>query len=133
MTWTDQALINYQSAMSTRKQPFLALFAHTAISAILMAVCAAPLGAQTQHAANEAKARQAWPTRPIRILVGFPGGSTPDMSARTLAEPLSRVLGQPVIVENRVGASGNIAADLIAKAVDDHTLGVVINGNLTSA
>ena len=55
------------------------------------------------------------------------------MSARTLAEPLSRALGQPVIVENRVGASGNLATDLIAKANDDHTLGVVINGNLTSA
>ena len=74
-----------------------------------------------------------WPTRAVRILVGFPAGSTPDMSARTLAEPLSRALGQPVIVENRPGASGNIAADLVAKATDDHTLGVVINGNLTSA
>ena len=69
----------------------------------------------------------------MRILVGFPGGSTPDMAARTLAEPLSRALGQPVIVENRPGASGNIAADQVAKAGDDHTLGVLINGNLTSA
>lgn len=74
-----------------------------------------------------------WPTKPVRILVGFPGGSTPDIAARTLAEPLSKALGQPVIVENKAGASGNIAADQVAKATDDHTLGVVINGNLTSA
>ncbi len=82
---------------------------------------------------KKAEASAAWPTRPVRILVGFPGGSTPDMAARTLAEPLSRALGQPVIIENKPGASGNIAADQVAKASDDHTLGVVINGNLTSA
>ncbi|HVR53215.1 MAG TPA: tripartite tricarboxylate transporter substrate binding protein [Pseudorhodoferax sp.] len=78
-------------------------------------------------------ADNSWPTRPVRLLVGFPGGSTPDMAARALAEPLSRALGQPVVVENKAGASGNIAADQVAKATDDHTLGVVINGNLTSA
>jgi tripartite-type tricarboxylate transporter receptor subunit TctC len=65
--------------------------------------------------------------------VGFPGGSTPDLVARTIAEPLSKALGQPVIVENRVGAGGNIAADLIAKASDNHTIGVMINGNMTIA
>ena len=80
-----------------------------------------------------AQANVPWPTKPVHILVGFPGGSTPDMSARILAEALAKVLGQPVIVENKSGASGNLAADLVAKAVDDHTLGVVINGNLTSA
>jgi tripartite-type tricarboxylate transporter receptor subunit TctC len=74
-----------------------------------------------------------WPTRPIRILVGFPGGSSPDLTARLLAEPLSRALGQPVIVDNRSGASGNIAADIVAKATDGHTLGLMINGNLTIA
>jgi tripartite-type tricarboxylate transporter receptor subunit TctC len=79
------------------------------------------------------KDQKSWPTKPLRILVGFPGGSTPDMAARTLAEPLSRALGQPVIIENKPGASGNIAADQVAKAADDHTLGIVINGNLTSA
>jgi tripartite-type tricarboxylate transporter receptor subunit TctC len=82
---------------------------------------------------KDLKNTDGWPNRPLRILVGFPGGSTPDMAARTLAEPLSRALGQPVIIENKPGASGNIAADQVAKATDDHTLGVVINGNLTSA
>lgn len=93
-------------------------------SAMFLAVCA-----QSAAAADPAT----WPTKPVRILVGFPGGSTPDMAARTLAEPLSRALGQPVVIENKPGASGNIAADQVAKATDDHTLGVVINGNLTSA
>lgn len=100
-------------------KPSVALF-----SAVFFAVCA-----QSAVAAEPA----AWPTKPVRILVGFPGGSTPDMAARTLAEPLSRALGQPVVIENKPGASGNIAADQVAKATDDHTLGVVINGNLTSA
>ena len=76
---------------------------------------------------------QAWPTKPVRILVGFPGGSTPDIAARTIAEPLAKALGQPVVIDNKPGASGNIAADQVAKATDDHTLGVVINGNLTSS
>lgn len=75
----------------------------------------------------------AWPTHPLRLLVGFPGGSTPDMVARAIADPLAQALGQPVIVENRPGASGNIAADQVAKATDGHTLGIVINGNLTSS
>jgi len=67
------------------------------------------------------------------LLVGFPGGSTPDMAARALSEPLAAALGQPVVVDNKAGAAGNIAATQIAKSSDDHTLGVVINGNLTSA
>lgn len=100
---------------------------------VFIASCFFPLGATAQKASKKSEPVAVWPTKPVRILVGFPGGSTPDMVARTLAEPLSRVLGQPVIIENKPGASGNIAADQIAKATDDHTLGVVINGNLTSA
>lgn len=97
-------------------------------SLLVLAIAAAtalPLAASAQGAA--------WPTKPIRLLVGFPGGSTPDIAARAIAEPLSRALGQPVVVDNRAGASGNIAADIVAKAADDHTLGLVINGNLTSS
>lgn len=75
----------------------------------------------------------AWPNRPLRFVVGFSAGSTPDLIARTLAEPLSQQVGQPVVVENKPGASGNIAADLVAKAKDDHTVGVMINLNLTIA
>ena len=82
---------------------------------------------------NSTKNDAAWPTRAVRIIVGFPAGSSPDLTARTLAEPLSKALGQPVIVENKVGAGGNIAADLVAKATDNHTIGLMINGNLTIA
>ncbi|MGB4116411.1 MAG: tripartite tricarboxylate transporter substrate binding protein [Polaromonas sp.] len=106
---------------------------HLLSASLLIAACALPLAATAQKAAKKPEPVAAWPTKPVRILVGFPGGSTPDMAARTLAEPLSKILGQPVIIENKPGASGNIAADQVAKATDDHTLGVVINGNLTSA
>ena len=76
---------------------------------------------------------QAWPSKPVKILVGFPAGASPDLVARTLAEPLSQALGQPVIVENKPGVGGNIAADMVAKSTDDHTIGLMINGNLTIA
>ncbi|MCV0437193.1 MAG: tripartite tricarboxylate transporter substrate binding protein [Hydrogenophaga sp.] len=75
----------------------------------------------------------AWPNRPVKMVVGFPGGSSPDLTARLLAEPLSQALGQPVVVENRPGAGGNIAAAQVARADDDHTIGLMINGNMTIA
>jgi len=96
--------------------------------ALFLTLLASGVIAQTAPAAAGA-----WPSKPIRLLVGFPAGSSPDLTARTLAEPLSKALGQPVIVENRAGASGNIAADLVAKATDEHTLGLLINGNMTIA
>ncbi len=74
-----------------------------------------------------------WPTHTLRWVVGFPAGSSPDLTARALAEPLGKALGQTVIVENKVGAGGNIAADAVAKATDGHTLGLMINGNMTVA
>ena len=80
-----------------------------------------------------AAAEAAWPTKPVRILVGFPAGASPDLAARAIAEPLARILRQPVTVENKPGASGNLVADQVAKATDDHTIGALINGNLTIA
>jgi len=100
-------------------------------SVLALALAVASAGAFAQKSGSLPAA--AWPTKPLRILVGFPGGSTPDLVARTIAEPLSRALGQPVIVENRPGAGGNIAADMVAKAADNHTIGVLINGNMTIA
>lgn len=75
----------------------------------------------------------AWPSKPLRLIVGFPAGSSPDLTARALAEPLEKALGQPVVVDNRVGAGGNIGGDAVAKATDGHTVGLMINGNLTIA
>ena len=107
-----------------------------ALSLWAAAAVAQPASAPQAKRAASAPARVAatpWPTKPLKIMVGFPGGSTPDVVARILADGLSKSLNQNVIVENRPGASGNIAADLVAKATDDHTLGLVINGNLSSA
>ncbi|MEO8153176.1 MAG: tripartite tricarboxylate transporter substrate-binding protein [Rhizobacter sp.] len=82
---------------------------------------------------SHAWAQAAWPSKPLHVLVGFPGGSSPDLMARVVTEELAHLLGQPVVVDNKPGASGNIAADQLAKASDEHTLGVLINGNLTVA
>ncbi|PWW47837.1 tripartite-type tricarboxylate transporter receptor subunit TctC [Melaminivora alkalimesophila] len=100
----------------------------------LLALAALGLSASCGLAAAQgAPATPGWPTKTVRIIVGFPAGSSPDLTARTFSEPLAKVLGQPVIVENKVGAGGNIGADAVAKARDDHTIGLFINGNLTIA
>lgn len=105
------------------------IFANRRNTLIFVAISAVSALATAQKSIQE----PTWPTKTVRIIVGFPGGSSPDLTARTLAEPLSKALGQPVIVENKVGAGGNIAADYVAKATDKHTLGLMINGNLTTA
>jgi tripartite-type tricarboxylate transporter receptor subunit TctC len=88
----------------------------------------AVLGALAALAAPAA-AQQTYPAKPVRVIVSFPPGSTPDIAARTIAPALHQTLGQPFVVENRSGAAGNIGADAVAKAAPDgYTLLVSTNG-----
>jgi len=72
---------------------------------------------------------QSYPSKPVRVIVTFPPGSTPDIVGRALASRLQEAMGQPFVVENRSGAGGNVGADAVAKAVPDgYTLLVSTNG-----
>ncbi len=68
---------------------------------------------------SSAAAAQSYPTRTVRVVVGFPPGSATDIVARILAQPLSQRLGQQVIVDNRTGAGSNLGAEVVAKAAPD--------------
>src|SRR6478672_5411046 len=78
---------------------------------IAIALCVAAVAVTTTPGAA-----QQWPTQPVRIVVGFGPGSTPDLMARLLADNLSRRLGKPFVVENKAGAGGNLG---VAEATDD--------------
>lgn len=93
-------------------------------SALVLAVLA---GTGAAQAANQ------WPDKTIHIIVGFAAGSSPDVQARLVAAPLSKILGQPVVVENKPGAAANIGAAAVAHATDGDTIGIIGNGPLTSS
>ena len=89
-------------------------------------------GAALLCIAGQAGAQQ-WPARPLRVIVAFGPGSTPDIVARIVSDRLSHSLGKPVVVENKPGAAGNIGTDAVAKAAPDgYTLGVTISGPLAA-
>jgi len=85
-------------------------------------------------APGQAARAQTWPTRPLRILVGFAAGGGQDIIARMMAQWLSERLGQPVVVENRSGAGGNLATEAVVRAPPDgHTLLLAFPSNAINA
>ena len=82
-------------------------------------------------AANAVQAQSDWPNKPIRIVVPYGAGSSPDVIARMMGEKLSAKLGQPVLVENRAGAGGNTGTGAVAKSAGDgYTYVISTNGPL---
>jgi tripartite-type tricarboxylate transporter receptor subunit TctC len=73
-----------------------------------------------------------WPARPVRLVVPFPAGGFSDVLVRVMTPRLAERLGQPVVVDNRPGASGNIGADIVAKAAPDGYVVLVNSGNFAS-
>ena len=76
-----------------------------------------------------ALAQAAWPNKPIRFIVNFPAGGSPDIVARGVATPRAAALGVPVVVENRAGAGGIVGTDAVAKAVPDGYTFLVSSGS----
>ena len=91
------------------------------------------IGVVASAAARLARA-QAWPSRPVRIVVGFPAGGATDIQARLMGQWLSERLGQQFIIENRAGASGNIGTEAVAKApADGYTLLQIVTPHAINA
>lgn len=104
----------------------------------ISASASSPSAASSPSIAPSASAPPAslggWPNRPVRMVVPYPAGSTPDLVARYLGQRLGRAIGQPVVVDNRVGAGGNIGTAYVARAkADGYTLLLTVNGPLVTA
>ena len=106
---------------SDTRSIFFTAFPSISAAAALACLCLAGLPAWSQD----------WPQGPVRLVVPFDAGSTPDLAARAIGERLAARLHQPFVVENKSGAAGNIGTDAIAKASPDgRTIGVSIAGPL---
>ena len=100
----------------------------TFFATVALIATLAPAGAQPASTSSG----QAWPQRPVRIVVGFPPGGGIDVVARLLGVKLSESLGQQIVVDNRPGANGILATEIVAKAAPDgHTFFIGTTGNLS--
>lgn len=110
--------MNVDRIRMTRRSCALAL-------AVLLAACGGGAGETSGSAASD----EAWPSRPLRIILPFGAGGLADVTVRLAGEPLSEALGQPVVIENRPGAGGVAATSTMLSAdADGHTLIVLTNG-----
>ena len=96
------------------------LHRRTLLTALAAAACAGTAQAQ------------AWPAKPIKLVVNFPPGGAADQIARAVGVPLAEALGQPVVVENRAGANGNIGGEAVAKAAPDGYTLLMSSGGMVS-
>src|SRR5829696_1757282 len=78
-------------------------------------------------------AAQSWPSRPVHFIVPYPAGGSTDIGARAIADHLSRVFGQQIVVENKSGASGNVGFDFAAKSAPDGYTVLIAPDQVTSA
>ena len=115
----------HETRFTRRRLPLKRTGLATALAAVLSAALAIA-------AAPAASGQEKYPDKPIRFIVNFPAGGPLDILARTLGEKVQASLGQPVVVENKPGAGGNIGADLVAKSnPDGYTVLVSIDTPLT--
>ena len=92
-------------------------------AALGAAICVAAACAVCQAQSASTSSGQAWPNRPIRMLVGFPPGGPTDVVARLVSDKVAGQVGQRIVIDNRPGAAGNIAVEILAKSnPDGHTL-----------
>src|SRR5262245_31332668 len=77
---------------------------------------------------------QAYPTRPVRLIVTTPAGGSPDIIARLIGQWLSERMGQPIVIDNRSGAAGNIGTEIVVRASPDgYTLLMALSANAINA
>ncbi|MDO9384986.1 MAG: tripartite tricarboxylate transporter substrate binding protein [Hyphomicrobiaceae bacterium] len=98
----------------------------------LMLAIALAAGSLLPAAHAQTAGAGAWPNKPVRVIVNFPPGGAADQLARAIGVPLAEALGQPVVIENRAGANGNIGGEAVAKAPNDGYTLLMSSGGMVS-